>query len=74
VNVPVPFTVDQIPPVAVLIDPARGTFNMVAQTDVSAPAFTIGIGVMVKITVSEALLQLPVADNTIVSTPAVSGT
>ncbi len=56
------------------MDPANGTFKMVAQTEVSAPAFTIGAGVILNRSVSEALLQLPVTENTIMSTFAESGT
>ena len=62
-----------MPPVAVLIDPVKGTFRVVAQTDVSPPPSTIGIGVMIRIIVSDALLQLAVAENISVSMPAVSG-
>ena len=47
------------PPVATVNEPARVTAALFAQTVRSAPAFAVGVGVMMKVTASLTALQFP---------------
>ena len=70
VNVPAP--PDQIPPDAIVTEPFKVTNALFPQTVWSAPAFTVGAGVMVIVILSVTALQfpLPVVVNVRVTVPA----
>ena len=57
-NVPVPDEV-QVPPVATVTTPASVTTELLAQTDWSAPAFTVGAGVIVMVMLADTTPQFP---------------